>query len=121
MKVSISRLVLAETMTDKYIQWVIDDQVIEKYVSKCIPYKSDYLKEEAKQVCWEEILKSNYLKADNPKQFIQRVINNQLVSDSSAFYNTYVKHYKRQKSFADWNNNGNIYEAEDDSEYNTEC
>lgn len=99
---------------NKWLQWLIDDEVIEKYISKYINGRSDFIKEEAKAIIWCNILESDWENAKDPKSYLMRIIRNQLFSKSSELVYTHLK--TMSKVF----NNNDLFYLKEDEENTTE-
>lgn len=100
---------MTTTERNKWLQWLIDDEVIEKYISKYINGRSDFIKEEAKSIVWCNILESNWENAKDIKSYLMRIIRNQLFSKSSELIYTHLKPMSKV-----FNNNDLFYLTEDE-------
>ena len=102
---------MTTTEQDALLQWFIDEQIVEKYISKYLNGRSDFIKEEAYQICWKQMLESNWKTANDPKSFLMRVVRNQLFSDSSELYYTHLQPLSRIIP------NDNLFNLTDEKDY----
>lgn len=91
---------------DKYLEKFLNDQVANKLVTRYLPTRSDYLKEEAVQTILLEVLESDYLTAKDPFRYMMGVAIRQINSKNSHFYMTYLR---PAKYFCDMGEDVSLY------------